>query len=295
MAFVELFGEKLLSKEGDVNTADVVAGKTNILVYFSAHWCPPCRSFTPQLAQAYKDSSKAGKETAVIFVSSDRDEAGFDGYYGEMPWHALPYSQRDLKGTLSEKFGVNGIPMLIVLDAEGKLVSENGRSEYKTYLPVGGPAGTPAGVANDALVALFGDKLVGKDGNVQTKDVVAGKTHIMIYFSAHWCPPCRAFTPMFAKAYKDSPKAGKDVAVIFASSDRDQASFDEYYGEMPWHALPFSESAIKEKLSAKFEVNGIPMLIILDAKGNLVTSEGRSEYKKYLAGGVKSAACCVIS
>ena len=129
-----MFGEKLMSKEGEVNTADVVAGKTNVMIYFSAHWCPPCRGFTPTLAEAYSASGKANKETVVIFASSDRDQAGFDGYYGDMPWHALPFSNRDAKEKLSEKFGVRGIPMLVILDGEGNLVTDQGRAEYAKYL-----------------------------------------------------------------------------------------------------------------------------------------------------------------
>merc|ERR1712146_397157 len=90
-ALVQLFGETLLSKEGKVTTKDAVMGKKNIMVYFSAHRCPPCRGFTPQLAKAYKNSPEAGKDSVVIFVSSDRDQAGIDEYYAEMPWLALPY------------------------------------------------------------------------------------------------------------------------------------------------------------------------------------------------------------
>jgi nucleoredoxin len=29
----------------------VFQGKTVIVFYFSAHWCPPCRQFTPVLAR----------------------------------------------------------------------------------------------------------------------------------------------------------------------------------------------------------------------------------------------------
>jgi len=305
MALVELFGEMLLSKTGNVGTQDALAGVKNVLIYFSAHWCPPCRGFTPQLAKAYRDSSAAGKDTMVIFVSSDRDQASFDGYYGEMPWHALPFDKHDLKGNLSEKFAIKGIPTLIVLDDKGELVSVNGRAEYQIYLPSCAGAITLAGdnATGDrcAFEDLFGKTLVSKDGNVATKGALAGKKNVMVYFSAHWCPPCRGFTPQLAKAYKASSIAGKDTMVIFVSSDMDQASFDEYYGEMPWQALPFDNREVKEKLSTKFGVNGIPMLIVLDDKGQLVTANGRQEYQKFFGGSApggaepSKSACCVIS
>ena len=36
---VELLGAKLQSKDGEVSTADAVAGKDAVALYFSAHWC----------------------------------------------------------------------------------------------------------------------------------------------------------------------------------------------------------------------------------------------------------------
>lgn len=132
--FVELFGETLLSKDGNVSTRVALADVKNVLVYFSAHWCPPCRGFTPQLAKAYKNSPSAGNDTMVIFASSDQDQVAFNSYYAEMPWHALPFDQRSIKDKLSEKFKVQGIPTLIILDDNGQLVSANGRAQYKKYL-----------------------------------------------------------------------------------------------------------------------------------------------------------------
>ncbi len=32
------------------------------LMYFSAHWCPPCRGFTPNLAKFYCAANKGQKE-----------------------------------------------------------------------------------------------------------------------------------------------------------------------------------------------------------------------------------------
>merc|ERR1719157_276657 len=100
-----LFGDKLLGKNGEVPTAEALAGKAGVALYFSAHWCPPCRGFTPKLAEWYSTSLKA-KGLEVVFVSSDRDKE----YFGEMPWLALPYSDRECKASLSKKFKVQGIP-----------------------------------------------------------------------------------------------------------------------------------------------------------------------------------------
>ena len=68
-------------------------------VYFSAHWCPPCRGFTPKLAKWYTDLKQGELKDKfdIVFVSSDKDQKSFDDYFNEMPWLALPYDQRDLK------------------------------------------------------------------------------------------------------------------------------------------------------------------------------------------------------
>ena len=49
-----LNGQKLLRKNGEVVAADeALEDKKIICYYFSAHWCPPCRSFTPILGDFY--------------------------------------------------------------------------------------------------------------------------------------------------------------------------------------------------------------------------------------------------
>ena len=52
---------------------------------------------------------------------------------------------------------------------------------------------------------LKGKNLVKADGSSQLADAaLAGKSVILIYFSAHWCPPCRAFTPVLKDFYEVS-------------------------------------------------------------------------------------------
>merc|ERR1712057_54704 len=113
MSLESLFGPEILTKGGVEPTATALAGKKHIMVYFSAHWCPPCRGYTPQLSEAYANSSKQD-ETAIFF--------------------ALPYADRDKKTELSEKYGVRGIPTLVLLDGDGNLAEGNIRGNHANYL-----------------------------------------------------------------------------------------------------------------------------------------------------------------
>lgn len=47
------------------------------------HRCPPCKAFTPILADFY-NANKDNME--IVFLSSDRDEESFSGYFAKMPW-----------------------------------------------------------------------------------------------------------------------------------------------------------------------------------------------------------------
>jgi nucleoredoxin len=126
-----------------------------------------------------------------------------------------------------------------------------------------------------ALQALLGVKqLKGKTGLVDVA-TLEGKT-VFLYFSAHWCPPCRAFTPVLAKLYKEQKAKRSDFEIIFASWDQSEAEFEGYYREHPWLAIPFSERKAVEALQNKFQVNSIPTLIILDGNAQLVTKGGRN-------------------
>lgn len=103
------------------------------MLYFSAHWCPPCRGFTPKLGEWYTNNkgklAGSDKQFELAFVSSDRDEAAFKSYWKEQAdWLALPYEDRATKSEISEMFEVQGIPSLVVVDlATGKTVTTSAR------------------------------------------------------------------------------------------------------------------------------------------------------------------------
>ena len=125
---VKLVGEKLLHNGAAVSSADVLKGKL-VALYFSAHWCPPCRQFTPEFARIYKSLESQSKPLAVVFVSADQDQEAFNEYFGEQPWYAIPYEAQEQRDKLNETFNIRGIPALLVLNQEGELVSKEGRPE----------------------------------------------------------------------------------------------------------------------------------------------------------------------
>ena len=120
----------------------------------------------------------------------------------------------------------------------------------------------------------IGSEFIVKGG---TKDAIdlKSKKIIGIYFSAHWCPPCRAFTPNLAKAYKAMKEAGNDIEIIFATFDQSEEEFKSYFADMPWIAFPHGDKRIKEN-SDEYGVSGIPCLVILK-DGVLLTKDGRMD------------------
>ena len=275
MVFENFFGPELLHNgTGPVPTSQL-EGKT-VLIYFSAHWCPPCRGFTPVLAEFYKKLHAKRQDFELVFVSSDRDQKSFDEYYGEMPWLGLPYPLRDLKEKLSKKFNVRGIPTLVVLDKEGNFITAKGRDQV-----AGDPEGANFPWVPQTLDELLGTKFVSK-GNVPSERTLKGKV-FGLYFSAHWCPPCRGFTPKLAAAYTALKEQHPDFEIVFVSSDRSEQDFGHYLDDMPWVALPFADRTSAKVLGEHFEVEGIPTLVIIDTDLSIITTNGVSAISQGLA------------
>jgi len=51
-----------------------------------------------------------------------------------MPWYAVKFELRDLKNTISNKYGVNGIPHLACMKTNGIMVSNNYRSDVSAKM-----------------------------------------------------------------------------------------------------------------------------------------------------------------
>ena len=64
----------------------------------------------------------------IIFVSSDRSPADMVSYMKEShgDWYGVEHGS-DLAQGLKQKFGVSGIPCLVVIKSDGTLITKDGR------------------------------------------------------------------------------------------------------------------------------------------------------------------------
>nr|XP_053635449.1 nucleoredoxin-like [Cherax quadricarinatus] len=216
-SLIKSIGEKVLGHNGLVDLNDVCGPERVIGLYFSAHWCPPCRVFTPQLVALYKHLKENTKhQLEVIFVSSDTEEAAFHDYYSSMPWLALPFTETKRKIRLSRQYRVSGIPSLVLVDSRsGRLLTKAGR-EMVTNDPEALNFPWRPRPIGELLAAT---KLVDTQGQQVAYDTIKD-AYKGLYFSAHWCPPCKAFTPQLATAYAKLKNNERDFQIIFISSDR---------------------------------------------------------------------------
>lgn len=105
---------------------DKLATKKYFGLYYSAHWCPPCRKFTPELVDFYKQMSAAHPEFEIVFVSDDRTADDMQQYMQlvGMPWAALRYDLKSQERDLTHYAG-SGIPDLVIVDGNGKVLSDS--------------------------------------------------------------------------------------------------------------------------------------------------------------------------
>ena len=91
-------------------------------------------------------------------------------------------------------------------------------------------------------------------GNIATETAIHNAVRsVGFYFSAHWCPPCRGFTPKLAELYLEAQDQSRSFEIVFVSCDHDEATFDEYRAEMPWPAVPWNAGAL---LKTYFQFSG---------------------------------------
>jgi thiol-disulfide isomerase/thioredoxin len=134
--------------------------------------------------------------------------------------------------------------------------------------PISHPVSTMASVLNDSLVV---------PNKAQTGSFVPFTTtdydYYLVYFSAHWCGPCRQFTPKLVTYYQEKALDTHKIQVIFVSLDDTLSSMYDYMVnmKMPWPAVNYQKIKSIDFLK-KIQGPGIPQLVLLDKNGHVLAN-----------------------
>ncbi|XP_028801772.1 probable nucleoredoxin 1 [Neltuma alba] len=275
----------VISSDGKEVPVSQLQGKT-VGLYFSCFSYNASAKFTPKLVEVYEKLKAKGEDFEIVLISIGDAEESFKQGLESVPWLALPYKDKSCE-KLARYFELSTLPTLVIIGPDGKTLHSNVAEAIEDYGVAAYPftpekfaelseiekAKEAAQTLESIMVSGDMDFVLGKDGvKIPVSDLV-GK-NVLLYFSAHWCLPCRAFLPKLIEAYHKIKAKDNALEVVFISSDRDQTSFDNFFSKMPWLALPFGDSR-KAFLSRKFKVYGIPMLVVIGPSGRTVTKEAR--------------------
>lgn len=136
---------------------------------------------------------------------------------------------------------------------------------------------------------LLGEsQLIKPDGSeISPTEALADARLIAFYFSAQWCPPCKAFTPVlcdFCETLTDELQCS--LHVVLVSSDRSEADMLAYLsesGRSDWLAVAFNGAGeqLRRSLSQRYSVTSIPALVFVRASDSSVAElQGRQVVMK---------------
>ena len=110
--------------DGTKHRLSEYAGKGEyVLIDFWASWCGPCIGSFPMMKQFYEKYKERGLHIVGISCDENRDAWLKALNKHQLPWTAL-LSPR-AKGDARDLYGVSGIPMVILIAPDGKIISSN--------------------------------------------------------------------------------------------------------------------------------------------------------------------------
>jgi thiol-disulfide isomerase/thioredoxin len=89
-----------------------------VLIDFWATWCPPCRAAIPGIEKLHKTYS--GRGLVVLGIATDEGE--WDPVKSFVSSYGMSYTVLKATEDVLSEYQVRTIPMLVLLDKEGKIV-----------------------------------------------------------------------------------------------------------------------------------------------------------------------------
>ncbi|HCY36932.1 MAG: hypothetical protein DKM50_09625 [Candidatus Margulisiibacteriota bacterium] len=103
---------------GKQNVGALISGKAAIINIW-ATWCPPCRAEIPDLVEVY--NKYKNKNVVIVGISVDSDSSSVKAFVKE---NKITYPLLMDDGSISEEFGVRGIPTTLFVNRKGRVVNK---------------------------------------------------------------------------------------------------------------------------------------------------------------------------
>lgn len=89
-----------------------------VLIFFGTTWCPSCRTELPRLKDIYEKNTKRGLKVFYINIMEPKGKVARFVKTNSLPFRTL----LDENGEVSGSYGVVGVPTIVLIDKDGKLV-----------------------------------------------------------------------------------------------------------------------------------------------------------------------------
>lgn len=110
-----------------------------VVIDFWATWCPPCVAEMPSMKKLYAEYHDRGVEFIGVSLDNPKEEGGLDDLKkyvkeNEIRWPQY-YQGKGWESEFSRSWGINALPAMFVVDAQGKLYSVEARGKLDKILP----------------------------------------------------------------------------------------------------------------------------------------------------------------
>lgn len=123
----------ILDRKNNARDLDEILNKNKLIaLYFSGHFCPSCRTFTPALIKAYENWKANDQKIEIIFVSCDDTEKHYQAASQNHLWKKIDYKNKEACDLIADHYNIKSIPQLWVFDNKGNLITKKGKEDVSS-------------------------------------------------------------------------------------------------------------------------------------------------------------------
>ncbi len=121
-------------KGGKVSMKDL-KGKV-VVIDFWATWCGPCVGEIPNMKKIYAEYKDKGVEFIGVSLDAPKAQGGLEKLTAFVKEKEVTWPQYYVdKDNFASKWGINAIPTVFIIDADGNLYSMKARGKLETLIP----------------------------------------------------------------------------------------------------------------------------------------------------------------